>query len=109
MSLEYYLYCKRRYNNIIICLEEIINDHELIFFETSKLDIDVGEIIMEELNLIQHMYSFNTKLKYLKQLKNICHTRIKNLCKHEYEEDMIDITPDRSEKIIYCKICEDTK
>lgn len=109
MSLEYYLYCKRRYNNIIICLEEIINDHELIFFETSKLDMDVGEIIMEELNLIQHMYSFNTKLKYLKQLKNICDTRIKNLCNHEYEEDMIDITPDRSEKIIYCKICEDTK
>ena len=109
MSLEYYLYCKRRYNNIIICLEEIINDHELIFFETSKLDMDVGEIIMEELNLIQHMYSFNTKLKYLKQLKNICDARIKNLCNHEYEEDMIDITPDRSEKIIYCKICEHTK
>lgn len=29
-------------------------------------------------------------------------------CKHEYEEDWIDIDPERSEKITYCKVCNCT-
>lgn len=109
MSLEYYLYCRRRYNNIIMFLEEIISNHELIFFETLKLNSDLNKVIIDDLNLIQDRYSFNVKLKYLKQLKQNCDTKIQNLCNHEFEEDVIDITPDRSQKITYCKICEYTK
>lgn len=43
------------------------------------------------------------------ELKTICDVKIKKLCDHEFEEDMIDIIPDRSQKITYCKICEYTK
>ena len=109
MSLEYYLYCKRRYDNIIKCLEEIISNHELICLETLKLDSYAGKDITSDLNLIQDIDGFNDKLKYLKHLKQMCDIKIKNLCNHEYEEDFIDISPDRSEKIIYCTICEHTK
>ena len=109
MSLEYYLYCKRRYDNIIKCLEEIISNHELICLETLKLDSCAGKDIISDLNLIQDIDGFNDKLKHLKHLKQMCDIKIKNLCNHEYEEDFIDISPDRSEKIIYCTICEHTK
>jgi hypothetical protein len=30
-------------------------------------------------------------------------------CKHEYETDLIDITPDRSQTIQYCIICKEMK
>ena len=33
---------------------------------------------------------------------------LKSECRHIYEEDYIDITPDRSQKITYCKICHCT-
>ena len=33
---------------------------------------------------------------------------LKAECKHEYEEDWIDIDPERSEKITYCRICNCT-
>ena len=39
----------------------------------------------------------------------ICDKKIQELCPHDFIDDMIDITPDRSEHITYCKICEYTK
>ena len=43
------------------------------------------------------------------KLKYICDKKIQELCPHDFIDDMIDITPDRSEHITYCKICEYTK
>jgi hypothetical protein len=31
--------------------------------------------------------------------------KMQTLCKHEYVEDLIDITPDKSQTIYYCKHC----
>jgi len=109
MSLDYYLSCRIKYNNIIICLEEIINNHDLIFFETLKLDTQLSDIIFDKLNLLQDRESFQDKLKYLKNLKQICDDKITKLCQHEFENDLIDILPDRSQNITYCKICNYTK
>jgi 2,3-bisphosphoglycerate-independent phosphoglycerate mutase len=33
---------------------------------------------------------------------------LKAECKHEYEEDWIDVTPDHSQKITYCRVCNCT-
>jgi len=33
---------------------------------------------------------------------------LKAECKHEYEEDWIDVDPERSKKITYCTICHCT-
>ena len=33
---------------------------------------------------------------------------LKSECRHIYVEDWIDITPDKSQKITYCKLCEST-
>ena len=42
-------------------------------------------------------------------LKNICDEKIIELCEHEFIDDTIDITPDKSENITYCRICSFTK
>ncbi len=31
------------------------------------------------------------------------------MCVHDFIEDWIDIDPDRSQRIVYCRICEMTK
>jgi hypothetical protein len=33
---------------------------------------------------------------------------LKSECKHEYEEDWIDVDPEQSQKITYCKVCNCT-
>ena len=49
------------------------------------------QIIMDLDNILEH-------------IDNI----LKADCVHEYESDLIDITPDRSEQITYCRICNCT-
>ena len=48
-------------------------------------------------------------MENIKALKQICDEKIFELCEHEFIDDMIDITPDRSEKITYCGCCGYTK
>jgi len=35
--------------------------------------------------------------------------KIENICQHEWVEDEIDVSLDRSQKICYCKLCEISK
>jgi hypothetical protein len=39
-------------------------------------------------------------------LIDICNSYIKCLCNHEFIDDNIDIDPDNSQVITYCRICE---
>jgi hypothetical protein len=41
-------------------------------------------------------------------LANECNSKVIFLCEHEMVDDTIDITPDRSQNIRYCKICENS-
>jgi hypothetical protein len=109
MSLEYYLYCRNKYENILTYIESI-----------DDLCSNVINITQNETNLLEEQYYDNflsemnnnslmkTK-KQIKILKELCDTKIFILCDHEFVDDIIDITPDKSEKIIYCKKCEYTK
>jgi hypothetical protein len=109
MSIEYYLYYKKRLENIIKYLEEINNENELIFSSIATLEFDIAENIIQKFNLIENRENFKCKLNNMNRLKQMCECDIYKLCDHEFEEDIIDITPERSEKITYCKICEYTK
>ena len=42
-------------------------------------------------------------------LRETYNKKIMDLCNHEFIEDTIDITPDRSQNIRYCSICEYTE
>ncbi len=52
---------------------------------------------------------FTNKLNHMKKLKKLCDNKINNLCNHDFENDLIDISPDKSDYITYCKICGFTK
>jgi hypothetical protein len=70
---------------------------------------------LEELKTREIMIHINEKKKYYKDLivfykkeiKNICNV-LKSKCNHILVNDSIDISPDESQPIIYCEICEST-
>jgi hypothetical protein len=108
MSLDYYLYCRKEYDDIINYLHEIISKYELISdITTSENDLEdtYYELFKPEHNKI----FFIDRLRHIKHLKKLCDWKIEELCRHEFVEDLIDITPDESKHITYCKICEYTK
>ena len=41
--------------------------------------------------------------------KNIVEHKLNNICQHEWIDDNIDITPERSQCITYCRLCELSK
>ena len=41
--------------------------------------------------------------------KNIVEHKLNNICQHEWFDDNIDITPERSQCITYCRLCEVSK
>lgn len=44
----------------------------------------------------------------LNELDKTIEKVLKAECKHEYEEDWIDVDPDTTQKITYCKVCNCT-
>ena len=108
MSLDYYLYCRKQYNDIIDYLTEIINKYDLISDVTTsenELEGTCYELFKPEHNKI----FFIDRRRHIKQLKRICDWKIEELCKHNFVDDLIDISPDKSISISYCTICEYTK
>jgi hypothetical protein len=108
MSLEYYLFCRHRYEQIISNLEDILEAYELIInctMDEENLEINHYEIFEPEDNNT----FFTNKLNHMKKLKKLCDNKINNLCNHDFENDLIDISPDKSDYITYCKICGFTK
>lgn len=109
MSLEYYLFCRKIYTDIILKLEDILESYEIMDNynkEEKEKGLKGARINFEHSNSKNF---FVEKKQNIMELKTICDVIINKLCEHEFEEDLIDITPDRSEKITYCKICEYTK
>ena len=49
------------------------------------------------------------KPEHMIELKTQLENKIIQICNHDFENDTIDITPERSKNITYCKICEYTK
>jgi hypothetical protein len=95
MSLEYYLFYKKHYEDVINNLDNIIN---------STLDTNDSNLLVpyNKIFLIE-------KKQHIIEKKTICDNKIHELCNHEFEDDMIDITPERSQYITYCILCGYTK
>jgi len=112
MSLDFYLKLKNQYNLLIFSIDEIIcNYREIINISyNERLQSNNKE---EVTNFISNC--INIKNVYQKHKENIqvmqreTDIKIANMCNHEYIRDTIDIDPDRSREIYYCKICGITK
>jgi hypothetical protein len=95
------------YNESILnSFDEILNKlNYILYSDTSKNDKILGEIV--QINEIKNTYI--CKKDTIEQQIINCDNNIYKLCKHEFVEDYIDVTPDISQKIIYCTICELSK
>ena len=102
MSLHYFLSCKRNYIKIIQKLEYIIE----------TLD-DIDYLTISEFSDICYPKNnkdfFTEKIKHFQDLIDNCNNELDHLCCHNFIDDVIDITPERSQSITYCAICETVK
>ena len=114
MDINYFLLCKKKYNNIVSYLENIIDEldciiNELIVNIKQKNDDNIYEDVKMKLSNI-----YDLKNQYIQEKERIsylikdCYTNIQKLCNHQFVNDSIDITPEISEKICYCSLCEYT-
>ena len=103
MSLEYYLFCKKKYENILLQLDDILGELSLIVYETHMND--------DNLDLLDHpsISIFIEQKKAIVKVMNIVTEKIGEMCVHEFENDTIDISLERSLDITYCKHCGFTK
>jgi hypothetical protein len=97
MDINYFLLMRGRYNNILSHIDSIIDE----FDEIEKLN---AEYLCHD-----NKQFFIERKKHILYLKNLCNEYIQNMCNHEFETDTIDINPDESRTISYCKICEFTR
>jgi hypothetical protein len=110
MNIEYYLFKKQNYQNIIFYLDNIIeylneikNKNNSIFSKAKEQVNENEELLNEEINLIK---DFQEKKKNIEILKNKCIKNLSKICNHNFIEDYIDINNEISNKIRYCLNCE---
>jgi len=102
MSLDYYLFSRNAYRKIVEDLKNIISNYEEI----------INYNKFQEENIIDNPFNKNFfvwSLEHFQYIFNKCNLKIMKLCKHEIIDDSIDITPDRSQNIRYCQICENSE
>ena len=56
----------------------------------------------------QHVPKFQQLIANLNEILTNINSILRADCVHDYEEDYIDITPDHSQQITYCKTCNCT-
>jgi hypothetical protein len=97
-NIDYFLFLKKTYTNILSYLKEIINSYD----EISRLENN-------GYSLNNNYSKYANEIEDLKyKINNINHA-ITELCHHEFIDDEICISENRLDKISYCKICEYTK
>ena len=117
MSLDYLLKMKSGNDYTIAYLKEINNHHTKMKEETILSLIDTSLNVNENvLQYNKHITEINELLnEQIEHIKSLVfsnekiRSKIISLCKHDWVTDSIDIDPDRSQTIEYCKICQQTK
>ena len=109
MDINYFLFCRDKYDKIIESLDIIIENLDGIDFLTDRYVPDeitnTYEIFTKPIN----NNIFLEKKLYFQYLKSECLKQIFLLCEHEFIEDTIDIDPDKSKSISYCKYCDSSE
>jgi len=106
MNLDYFLLKKKIYNNLIRNLNSIISDYDELLELSLKNDQNNLGLFLFEISQIKKQK--NKLLRYLKDVNTfqmICSNHVKTTCEHQFENDSIDITPERSQNICYCVVC----
>jgi hypothetical protein len=119
MSINYFLFCKKKYEYIISHINEIIDLHTEIINESYDYLNDTEEssaftnnslrFLNDVAYLNEKRHSYIEEKKQLKEkltyFKKLCEYN----CRHNFVTDEIEINDERSQIIEYCTICEYTK
>jgi len=98
MDINFFLLCRKKYDRIIENLDIIIDSFQDII-ELHELSNPVLNSEINKIYFLEKKYEIN-------YLKEECDKYIFNNCKHDFVTDLIDINPDISKTVHYCKICE---
>ena len=99
IQLENYFLLRNKYEQIIKSYEYLIQ----MYKEVEEIEYITG------INNQYIMLFLNEKIQETKLIKNFYDEQIYKLCNHNFIEDTIDIHPEKSINIKYCKICEYTE
>ena len=103
MDINYFLSSKKKLQKILSYLNEIKLTYYEMEIKEENGSIITCDYIQNNIEEIEDkICEIELTIQYLNEL-------IFNNCKHTFVEDVIDITPDRSQNITYCTICEYTK
>jgi hypothetical protein len=69
---------------------------------------DKDEVYSQLVNLFDSI-EVSDLTRVMTVYKNIIEHKLNNICKHEWIDDHIDIGPDISQSITYCRLCEISK
>jgi hypothetical protein len=117
MNLDYLLKMKNANDYTIAYLKEINSNYDKMKEETILNLIDSSLNVNQDfLQYNKHITEINDNLNeqdiHLKQLillNEKIRTKLISICNHEWITDSIDIDPDRTQTIEYCKVCQATK
>ena len=105
MDINYFLFCRDKYDRIIESLDNILENLDGIHFLTDRYVPDEIENTYEIFTKPINNNIFLEKKHYFQNVKSECSKQIFLLCEHEFIKDTIDIVADRSKSISYCKYC----
>jgi hypothetical protein len=111
MSLNYFLLCKKLTEDNLLYFDGLIANYYKMYTELLKYYecmSDCNEVNHYK-NILRLLEECNNKKKEQQELIELYKDRIYNLCEHNFIEDEIEVTPERSQNITYCTICESNK
>jgi len=111
-KFNYFLYLKNKYTTILQNLNEICNSYEEIIENGQQMELQLSFLKNDtELLNNQDMTELSLYKNQIQNTKNMIdniNLLIQHSCCHNYISDLIDISPEKSQYITYCTICEKT-
>jgi|Laugresbdmm110sn_2_1035109.scaffolds.fasta_scaffold01053_6 hypothetical protein len=100
-------------NKIVHSYIYFLNDIESHYEELIEINLQLSDnnqpivdMLHEFNSIMNNEGEIRNKLITFKQFQNKIENEIYKTCPHEFVEDWIDVDPDVSMKIVYCKHCE---
>jgi hypothetical protein len=112
MDINSFLFLRTKYEKIIEHIDSMNSELDEVNIFLNDNDKNMNNIEKEFVEILSHKklkYEFLQKKTFFLSIKNILDNHIKNKCNHEFITDVIDINPDESKTITYCKFCEYTR
>jgi hypothetical protein len=89
-----------------ICIDNI--KHDVNNLDNNYFEEDNDKLYTTLMTIFDEI-SIEELIQMLSTYKNIVEDKLNNICAHEWIYDDIDIGPESSQRICYCKLCEITK